>query len=160
MLPNSSNNLKTPQTLPQKNSITNNNLTLLPQISKIFEYCKSGNLEELKKIILKHRELINIRKPREIDLDREQFQVQSQGQESLAQNQTQDPNQVNSKGSTPLHIASGYNYIQIVKFLLANGADILAKDNQGLLPLHNASCYGHLEIVEILLNSFSENHKE
>lgn len=30
--------------------------------------------------------------------------------------------------STPLHFAAGYNRVSIVKFLLASGADVHAKD--------------------------------
>lgn len=38
--------------------------------------------------------------------------------------------------STALHFASGYGRKDVVEFLLANGANIAAKDDGGLNPLH------------------------
>lgn len=53
--------------------------------------------------------------------------------------------------STPLHLAAGYNRINIVQILLQNGADVHAKDKGGLVPLHNACSYGHFEVTELLI---------
>lgn len=53
--------------------------------------------------------------------------------------------------STPLHLAAGYNRINIVKILLQNDADVHAKDKGGLVPLHNACSYGHFEVTELLI---------
>lgn len=38
--------------------------------------------------------------------------------------------------STALHFASGYGRKDVVEHLLANGANIAAKDDGGLNPLH------------------------
>lgn len=38
--------------------------------------------------------------------------------------------------STALHFASGYGRKDVVEYLLANGANIAAKDDGGLNPLH------------------------
>ncbi|KAK1884191.1 Poly [ADP-ribose] polymerase tankyrase-1 [Dissostichus eleginoides] len=56
-----------------------------------------------------------------------------------------------SAGSTPLHLAAGYNRVRIVQLLLQHGADVHAKDKGGLVPLHNACSYGHYEVTELLL---------
>lgn len=76
--------------------------------------------------------------------------------------------------STPLHLAAGYNRINIVQILLQHGADVHAKDKGilisfslckgsvshclgvvaflgGLVPLHNACSYGHFEVTELLI---------
>jgi tankyrase len=53
--------------------------------------------------------------------------------------------------STPLHFAAGYNRIEVVQFLLEQGADVHAKDKGGLVPLHNACSYGHYEVTELLV---------
>lgn len=41
-------------------------------------------------------------------------------------------------GTTPLHTAVRLNWFEVVEFLLANGADINAKDSRGLIPLDYA----------------------
>ena len=46
------------------------------------------------------------------------------------------------RNSTPLHLAAGYNNVEVAEFLLENGADVNAQDKGGLIPLHNASSYG------------------
>ncbi|MDQ0781317.1 ankyrin repeat protein/ketosteroid isomerase-like protein [Chryseobacterium sp. W4I1] len=58
----------------------------------------------------------------------------------------------NSKGLTPLMLASGLGHIEIVKLLITHGADILAVDpNMGATALHKASQSGHPKIIELLL---------
>ena len=91
-------------------------------VNKVFEACKTGNINLLKNNL--QPEFVNIREPGD------------------------------QKGSTPLHIAAGYNNAEIVKLLLKTGANINAKDKGGLAPIHNASCYGHIQIIDILI----ENH--
>ncbi|VDN27297.1 unnamed protein product, partial [Gongylonema pulchrum] len=53
--------------------------------------------------------------------------------------------------STPLHFAAGYNRVEVLKYLLENGADIEARDTGWLVPLHNACAYGHLVVAELLV---------
>ncbi|VDO05956.1 unnamed protein product [Rodentolepis nana] len=55
------------------------------------------------------------------------------------------------RNSTPLHLAAGYNNLEVVEFLLAAGADVNAQDKGGLIPLHNASSYGHVDVAAILI---------
>ncbi|KAL5021726.1 hypothetical protein ScPMuIL_000881 [Solemya velum] len=55
------------------------------------------------------------------------------------------------RNSTPLHLAAGYNNVEVAEFLLENGADVNAQDKGGLIPLHNASSYGHVEIAALLI---------
>ncbi|VDM41616.1 unnamed protein product [Toxocara canis] len=55
------------------------------------------------------------------------------------------------RNSTPLHLACGYNNIEVARLLLENGAEVNAQDKGGLIPLHNASSYGHLEIAALLI---------
>ena len=39
-------------------------------------------------------------------------------------------------------LTAGYNHLDVVEYLLQNGADVNAKDKGGLIPLHNAASYG------------------
>jgi tankyrase len=48
------------------------------------------------------------------------------------------------RNSTPLHLASGYNNLEVAEYLLENGADCNASDKGGLIPLHNAASYGYV----------------
>jgi ankyrin repeat protein len=57
-------------------------------------------------------------------------------------------------GSTPLHIASFYNNLPVVKALLSAGADILAARNDGKLPIHFAVSEGKSEVSKYLLREF------
>lgn len=56
---------------------------------------------------------------------------------------------------TPLHFASYYNSVKIVKKLIQLGSDVNAKGNDGRTPLHGAvqSRYKAIEKIDILLNN-------
>ena len=62
------------------------------------------------------------------------------------------------RNSTPLHLAAGYNNLEVAEFLLENGADVNAQDKGGLIPLHNASSYGHLDIAALLIRYLCPAH--
>ncbi len=67
-----------------------------------------------------------------------------------------DPDLVNLKdisGRTPLHWAARNDHLNIVKFLVNNGADVNAEDNQGISPLfYSVWLGGNYEIAECLVN--------
>ncbi|CAG0900598.1 unnamed protein product [Cyprideis torosa] len=52
-----------------------------------------------------------------------------------------------ARNSTPLHLAAGYNNLEVAEYLLENGADVNAQDKGGLIHLYNASSYGNLDIA-------------
>lgn len=58
----------------------------------------------------------------------------------------------NDEGLTPLHIACDNGHIDIVRFLLANGANIEAKPKDGRTPLMHAISNDHFEIAEFLIS--------
>jgi ankyrin repeat protein len=61
---------------------------------------------------------------------------------------------------TPLHEAARYENLEMVRELIANGADVNAKDHCNSTPLHNAARYGYLEIVrELIANGADVNTK-
>jgi hypothetical protein len=56
----------------------------------------------------------------------------------------------NSEGRTPLHVASSFGYVEIVRLLLQHGADISAQDEDSSTPLHLASSHGQLQVSHIV----------
>jgi len=64
------------------------------------------------------------------------------------------PGLVNIKandGETALHKAANSGCEEVVKLLLANGAEVNAKSNKGHTPLHRVAARGHKKIAELLL---------
>ena len=55
-------------------------------------------------------------------------------------------------GYTPLHVASHFGSVQMVKFLLDQGQVRVDVQNElGYTPLHQAAQQGHSQIVNLLL---------
>ena len=53
--------------------------------------------------------------------------------------------------STPLHSASIYGNVDVVRWLLSHGADANIRCLYGLTPLHRAAQHKHIECVQVLL---------
>ena len=60
------------------------------------------------------------------------------------------------RGRTPLHLASLEGHTNVVRILLAHGADVNAENKNGALPIRLARFRGHTEIVEILTKAAKE----
>jgi ankyrin repeat protein len=61
---------------------------------------------------------------------------------------------VNAKsagGSTPLHYAAFWGYVDVAKLLLDHGADVNARDDRGWTPLHFAAAEGRAGVARLLL---------
>lgn len=71
-------------------------------------------------------------------------------------------NTLDKHGDSLLHIACGYGYLELVKYLYNNGAILSIKDKQADTPLYWSSRHGQLNVVEWLLlqSSVSINSKD
>ena len=54
-------------------------------------------------------------------------------------------------GSTPLHLTARSNRKEIAELLIAEGADVNAKNDSRQTPLHVAAARGRKEIIELLI---------
>lgn len=54
-------------------------------------------------------------------------------------------------GRQLIHCAADYGQTEVLQILLANGADVNAKDKHGITPLLNAIFEGHARAVKLLL---------
>ncbi|RYE06024.1 MAG: hypothetical protein EOP33_02130 [Rickettsiaceae bacterium] len=60
-----------------------------------------------------------------------------------------------SSGVTLLHVAASLDHIEMVRFLIANGGNVGAKNKEGKIPLHNAVSKGYIDIVKVLIEAGS-----
>lgn len=56
----------------------------------------------------------------------------------------------------PIHSAAAGNYPEIVRMLVANGANVNVKQQAGATPLHSAAQNGNLELLILLLENGAE----
>lgn len=56
-----------------------------------------------------------------------------------------------SDGYMPIHRACHNDNVELVKFLVDNGADVEAKTNEGWRPIHCAAYWGNIEVVSFLI---------
>ena len=74
-----------------------------------------------------------------------------------------DPNLVFSRddsGETPLHGAAYEGRREVAEALLANKADVNARNYEGETPLHWAAIAGHLDVAKVLLAAKADANVE
>jgi ankyrin repeat protein len=59
-------------------------------------------------------------------------------------------------GTSALHYAAEAGQVEVVKFLLTHGADIMARDNRLWTPLHHAVYNDHTELAALLVEGGAE----
>ena len=77
--------------------------------------------------------------------------------EAVKQLITDDVNAITRRsamyGTTALHMAAYYGHQEIIKELIAKGADVNARTNEGDTSLHKAVAEGNKEAVELLITA-------
>ena len=71
----------------------------------------------------------------------------------LIENQGYSVNSVNLTNLTPLHLAAGRGYEEIVRYLLQHEANVNAVDNHGQTPLHAAAAAVREGVVKMLVGA-------
>ncbi len=64
-----------------------------------------------------------------------------------------DPNKLDQRGETALHIAARHGHEDIVESLLSGDSDVNVRDNMGMTPLHWTGMNGRSDIAEALVES-------
>lgn len=70
--------------------------------------------------------------------------------ETLVSTRVVDIEHRDKTGRTALKLAAGYGYLDVVRFLLNEGADVDALDNEGRPPVDSAKAFGYTDIVREL----------
>jgi ankyrin repeat protein len=65
-------------------------------------------------------------------------------------------NYKDDRGWTPLHYAAAYDYRNVAKILIKNGANPSAKSFSGITPLHLASKMSNISVAEVLIENDAE----
>jgi len=53
-----------------------------------------------------------------------------------------------------------FNRVEIVEYLILQGANINAKEDFNIIPLHNAAVRGHFNMVKYLVNHGADIHAQ
>jgi len=122
---------------------------VLPQ--DIFDLCRKGDLDSVRKIISADPSAILSRSERgSTPLHFACFSERPEMVEYLLE-QGAEVNAVNDPLYTPLHYASQVKQPEILRLLLSNRADIMMETREGEMPLHMAASSADIEAVKILL---------
>ena len=102
-----------------------------PQISSIHDAAAGGDLEKVKALLKDNPDLV---------FSKHGIQLYH----------------IAKVGRTPLHDAAFRGSKDVVELLLANKAEVNAKDNEGVMPLHKAAFCGHKDVAALLLANGAE----
>lgn len=70
-----------------------------------------------------------------------------------------DDQECTGSPATPLHVAVERGHVEIVRFLLASGADVQAETSMSFSPLHLACSLGHVDVAQTLIEAGAETSK-
>ena len=70
--------------------------------------------------------------------------------ETLVSTGSVDIDKKDQNGRTALSWAAGYGYLDVVQFLLSEGADVRTVNNGGWTPMSFAKAYNHMDVIQEL----------
>ncbi|MEN8219723.1 MAG: ankyrin repeat domain-containing protein [Pseudomonadota bacterium] len=127
---------------------------------QFLESAKSGDYQEIKKLLEKKGVKINIK-------DAEHWtalhDASVNGHTDIAKLLIQKGANVDEKdvdGWTPLLVAVANGHTNVVKLLIQNNADIKIKGKKGITPLHVAAVNGYNQIADLLVKSGADVNAE
>ena len=62
----------------------------------------------------------------------------------------------NNEGCTALHIAVKNGHLDVTKYLISQGAEVIKGNNEGWTALHIAVKNGHLDVTKYLISQGAE----
>lgn len=69
-------------------------------------------------------------------------------------------NSVNEHGDSVLLLAAQGGHADLVRGLVARGADVNLRNHRGVTPVIAAASHGHFNVVATLVNAGAERHPE
>jgi multidrug efflux pump subunit AcrA (membrane-fusion protein) len=129
-------------------------------VGGVFEVTKTGDLEQLKKMVEANPECVN---QRDLLGDSPLHAAVARGNKDivaymLSYYQT-NMNVKNIQGETPLHTAAAAGDAEIAEMLINAGADVKATDRAGMTPADWADLFGHAEVAAVIRKKVAEQKK-
>jgi ankyrin repeat protein len=131
--------------------------TVSSMAQDIHEAAKTGDIEQLKKILNENPALVNSADKDKMTPLHHAIDAENLEAASLLIKMGADINAVNFKKETPLHIAADKGNAAAVKLLLKHGADPTRREMRDRIPLYLACNWGNdLDTVRLLIDAGSD----
>lgn len=119
--------------------------------NQVFAACKSGNLQELRSLIVSGRFDVNSKVHGATALQWACHYKRVEVIELLLELQA-NVHAVGENGNTPLHTAAMENVYEVMLILLNAGANVHARNNDGITPIHILCQYSNTEAFDLLIS--------
>lgn len=118
----------------------------------IFRLAKDGSVEEIEKIIVTNRHLIDRTNMDEWTLLHAACAAGNRDVANFLLKHNAQINVQDNDGRTPLHLSCFNGHTKVSRLLVEGGADVRIYDQYERTPLHYAAIYGRMRVANILLD--------